>query len=160
MSENPYETMLPTGRLGKAVDKAIEEVNQRFLNDPEAQQAAADDGDRWRHILDAEASAEHYAVVLPTALAEDLLKILDGEETRLPKSLLVDALRQRTQQAYQRKQVPEVVERGYWRHEDGTTCVSHPDILNYTYVGEDERLQCQHGELHCVKAFDPVVKQP
>lgn len=47
---------------------------------------------------------------------------------------------------------PEPVERGVWRHPDGTPCTSYPDTLNFTYVGPEPRQRCPHGLLlHCEK---------
>jgi hypothetical protein len=157
MSDNPYETMMPQGPFGKVTDKAIEEANAAYLKsleDPEVLRREQESAERWRSLLAAEDVTGEHGVVLPLALAEDLLKVLDGKQARLPRRLLVDSLRQRTQQAHQRKPEPKPewetrVIPGVWRHEDGTECHSYPDSFQFTYVGPDDRIHCQHGVLHC-----------
>lgn len=65
--------------LDKAIDKALQEQNQRFLDDPEAQRRAEENGARWRHITEAEQAAGPYAVVIPIATAQMILDVLrDG----------------------------------------------------------------------------------
>lgn len=99
MSDNPYEIMMPSGPFEKAMDKAVAEENERFLADPKAQRRAEEAGDRWRHIMDAEDAAGPHAVVLPVAVAQGLLAMLNGETPRmeelvpgLHKSSLAEAI--------------------------------------------------------------------
>jgi len=91
---NPYDPILPPTRLDKAVDAAIQESNQAFLADERAIQAAREDGDRWRQIDEAKQAVGHHGVVLPTALAQDLLRIVRGEQPRLRESLVEAMLQQ------------------------------------------------------------------
>lgn len=49
--------------------------------------------------------------------------------------------------------------RGLWRHEDDLSgCSSYPDILNFTYVGPDESLVCQHHRT--LRCYEPCVLCP
>ena len=81
MSSNPYETMMPIGPFGKAVDAAIAEINAAFLSDPQAQAEAQANGVRWLAILNARSAVGEHGVVLPTALANNILAALRGEPT-------------------------------------------------------------------------------
>lgn len=76
--------MHSTRTLAKAVDQAVREARAAFLADPQAQQDAADQGDRMRHIMDAEQAAGAHAVVLPVALAELLVRHLRREAEGAP----------------------------------------------------------------------------
>lgn len=82
-SDNPYERMIPPTPFEKAVDAEIAAANQRFLNDPEAQARAEQDGIRWRHIRHAEEAAGPHGVVLPVRLAQDILALLQGKPALL-----------------------------------------------------------------------------
>lgn len=73
--------------LDRAVYRAIEEENQRFLADPEAQKRAEEDGERWRHIRAAEHAAGPHAIVLPIATAQSILALLRGDESNLLASI-------------------------------------------------------------------------
>ena len=67
--------------LDRAVNKAIDEVNQAFIDDPQAQARARENGDRWRSVMAAEEAAGPYGVVLPMATAKELLTLLTlGED--------------------------------------------------------------------------------
>lgn len=72
------------GSLAWYADRAIAEENAAFLADPPAQQKAADEGERWRHIMDAERAAGPHAVVLPVATARLALAYLRGEDPGSP----------------------------------------------------------------------------
>lgn len=98
---NPYERMVPETKFAKVVDKAIEEANQRFLVDVVVQRAA-EEGERWRHIWEAEEAAGPHAVVVPLASAKALLAALEGREAKLPRDLMVAALRDRIGQTERR----------------------------------------------------------
>lgn len=96
---NPYDAILPPTRLDKAVDAATQESNQAFLADERAMQAAREDGDRWRQIEEAKQVVGHHGVVLPTALAQDWLRVLRGEQPRLTESLIVAMLQKHLDEA-------------------------------------------------------------
>lgn len=49
---------------------------------------------------------------------------------------------------------PESVEKGVWRHEDGTACTSYPDSIDWTYVIPEHpgsSFKCHHGMVHSEK---------
>lgn len=82
--------------LDKAVDKAIAEVNQAFLDDPEAQRQAEENGERWRQIFEAQQVVGRHGIVLPTATATAILAVLDGgepEHSVLTPTMLANMLR-------------------------------------------------------------------
>jgi hypothetical protein len=87
--------------LDRAVDKAVAEANEAFLADPEAIARAEADGDRWRAVMDAEQAVGAHGVVLPVALAQAILDVLQGRENALttlspdlPAKMLQSALNQ------------------------------------------------------------------
>lgn len=86
MSSNPYEVMMPQGPFGKAVDKAIAEINEQAHEHTEEDRLVAE---RWAAVMAAQEAAGPHAVVLMVAPAEEILKALRGEETTLPKDLLI-----------------------------------------------------------------------
>lgn len=77
---NPYDAIMPPTALDKAVDQAIAEANQAFLDSPEAIAAAEAEGDRWLAITEAEKAAGPHAVVLPVATAQRILEALHGAD--------------------------------------------------------------------------------
>lgn len=79
-------------QLGRAVDKAVAEVNAAYLADDAAQEEDRLTGERWRRWIAAEDAAGPHAVVVPVALARDLLSVLRDEDTSLPKDLLISML--------------------------------------------------------------------
>lgn len=104
MNDNPYSLMMPEGEFSKAVDKAVVEHNKAFLVDPDAQQDAEENGERWRHLFVAEEAAGRHGVVLPLATAKFLLAVLEGRdpESPWPKDLIVASLRDRIGQTERR----------------------------------------------------------
>jgi hypothetical protein len=71
-------------QFGRAVDRAVAEENAAYLNDPDLQAQDARDAARWMRWMAAEKAAGPTAVVLPVALAQDILRALQGEPTHLP----------------------------------------------------------------------------
>lgn len=104
MSDNPYSRMMPESKFSQAVDKAVQEHNEAFLADPDAQRRAEESGERWRHLLDAEQAAGRHGVVVPLATAKFLLAVLEGRdpESPWPKDLMVSSLRDRIAQTERR----------------------------------------------------------
>lgn len=91
-SAKTYSDMIgETGPFSHAVDSAIEEINAIALL-PEAEAEARAIGTRWAAILTAEAAAGEHAVVLPVALAKDVLAVASGEESHLPADLVIKML--------------------------------------------------------------------
>jgi len=78
----------PSSRLDKAVQKAADRENAAFLADPQAQQEAAAQGETWERWINAEQAVGDSAVVLPVALAQDLLLILNGGQPHLRPGLV------------------------------------------------------------------------
>ncbi len=78
-----YDNMIAPSKLVRATDQAIAEANQAFLDDPQAIAAAQAEGDRWLAISNAEQAAGAHAVVLPVAVAQAVLDMLEGREHRV-----------------------------------------------------------------------------
>ena len=89
MSDNPYDAILPPTRLDKAVDAAIADANAAFEADPEAQAAARDAGDLHRRWAEAVEILGGTAIVLPIAVAVEVLAALRGDPTHLPVEAMV-----------------------------------------------------------------------
>lgn len=86
-----YDGIVKPGPLEKAVDAAIAEENAREIarmETPEYVAELEENGARWRAILAARETAGTHGVVLPVALAEDVLAALRGGSPRLGLELL------------------------------------------------------------------------
>ncbi len=75
-----YDNIVAPSKFSQAVDKAVDEINQAFLDDPQAIAAAEAEGDRWLAITNAEQAAGVHGVVLPVAVAQAVLDVLEGRE--------------------------------------------------------------------------------
>lgn len=99
-----YDNILPPSRLDKAVDKAVQEVNEDFLNNDLSIAKAQAEGDAWRRLMEAEGVVAEHGIVLPAALARDLLRALNGEDTMLSTDMLKKMLADHLDRAERRSQ--------------------------------------------------------
>lgn len=84
MSDNPYDRIMPPTALDKAVDRAVEETNQHYLNNEAAyEEADRIAAERWAAWAKAEEAVGPHGVVLPLALAEEIERVLSGVEPRV-----------------------------------------------------------------------------
>jgi hypothetical protein len=70
--------------LQQAMDQAANEINADYLRDIALQEQDRETGRVWARWGAAEKAAGPEAIVLPIALAKDVLRLLSGEPTSLP----------------------------------------------------------------------------
>lgn len=79
-------------QFSKVVDRLIAEENAAYLKDTALQAKDKATGDAWRRLWQAEQAVGTSGVVLPIALAQDVLRALQGQPTMIPSHLLVAML--------------------------------------------------------------------
>lgn len=72
--------------LQQALDKAVKAENARYLSDRDRQAQDIRDANRWVRWTEAERVAGPEAVVLPLGLAQEIMRVLRDEPTRLAVS--------------------------------------------------------------------------
>lgn len=83
---NPYDNLMPPGPFGRAVDEAIAAENAEFLANAAAQERTAADADRQARIMEAQRLVGDDAIVVHTALARDIVRLLHGQAPAGPFS--------------------------------------------------------------------------